>query len=81
MPLYYSCVPLPRDRVSDLLDSCSPTFDNLINGQVNLRDAIRRQIDFETGGKKYKLAQNPAVLLVRYVCTFNTPISLSLIFT
>jgi len=39
----------------------------MINGQVNLRDAIRRQIDFEIGGKTYKLVQKPAVLLVRYI--------------
>ena len=41
----------------------------MLNGQVNLRDAIRRQIDFETGGKSYKLVENPAVLIVRYVTT------------
>lgn len=39
----------------------------MVNGQINLRDAIRRQIDFEVGGKSYKLSQNPAVLIVRYV--------------
>jgi len=48
-------------------DSSAPTFANMINGQINLRDAIRRQIDFEVGGKKYKLTENPAVLIVRYV--------------
>ena len=48
-------------------DSSAPTFSNLINGQINLRDAIRRQIDFEVGGKKYNLSENPAVLIVRYV--------------
>lgn len=46
-------------------DSCSPTFANLVNGQANLRDAIRREIDFETGGKSYRLSENPAVLIVR----------------
>ena len=39
----------------------------MLNGQVNLRDAIRRQIDFETGGKSYKLIEHPAVLIVRCV--------------
>ena len=48
-------------------DSSAPTFANMISGQVNLRDAILRQIDFESGGKKYKLSENPAVLLVRFV--------------
>lgn len=37
----------------------------MIQGQVNLRDAIRRQIDFESGGKSYKLVEKPAVLIVR----------------
>jgi malate synthase len=46
-------------------DSNSPTWSNLILGQVNLRDAIRRQIDFEVNSKAYKLNDNPAVLLVR----------------
>jgi len=48
-------------------DSSAPTFVNLVNGQINLRDAIKRQIDFETGGKQYKLNENPAVLIVRSV--------------
>lgn len=38
----------------------------MINGQVNLRDAIKRQIDFESGGKSYKLIEHPATLIVRY---------------
>lgn len=46
-------------------DSNSPTWNNMVNGQVNLYDAIRRQIDFELNGKQYKLPENPAVLLVR----------------
>jgi len=37
----------------------------MLNGQVNLRDAIRRQIDFETGGKSYKLSEKHAALIVR----------------
>ncbi|KLO18338.1 malate synthase [Schizopora paradoxa] len=51
--------------MADFEDSCSPTFANLVNGQANLRDAIRREIDFETGGKSYRLSENPAVLIVR----------------
>jgi malate synthase len=50
-----------------MLDSNSPTWNNMVNGQVNLYDAIRRQIDFELNGKQYKLSENPAVLLVRSV--------------
>jgi malate synthase len=37
----------------------------MLEGQVNLRDAIRRQIDFESNGKQYKLSPNPAALIVR----------------
>ncbi|VDB95200.1 unnamed protein product [Peniophora sp. CBMAI 1063] len=51
--------------MADFEDATSPTFKALIEGQVNLHDAIRRQIDFEAGGKSYKLSENPAVLIVR----------------
>jgi len=51
--------------MADFEDATSPTFYNLVNGQVNLRDANRRQIDFEQGGKSYKLGENIATLLVR----------------
>ncbi|KAI0916424.1 hypothetical protein AcW1_008847 [Taiwanofungus camphoratus] len=51
--------------MADFEDANSPTFANMLNGQVNLRDAIRRKIDFETGGKAYKLSEKPAVLIVR----------------
>ncbi|WVR03111.1 malate synthase A [Kwoniella sp. DSM 27419] len=51
--------------MTDFEDSNSPTWSNMVLGQVNLYDAIRRQIDFETNGKQYKLSENPAVLLVR----------------
>ncbi|EIW63256.1 malate synthase [Trametes versicolor FP-101664 SS1] len=51
--------------MADFEDANSPTLANMLNGQVNLRDAIRRQIDFESGGKSYKLKENPAVLIVR----------------
>ncbi|KAI0630414.1 malate synthase [Trametes polyzona] len=51
--------------MADFEDANSPTFANMLNGQVNLRDAIRRQIDFESNGKAYKLKENPAVLIVR----------------
>ena len=46
-------------------DASSPTFKAMVEGQVNLRDAIRREIDFESNGKQYKLSPNPAVLIVR----------------
>jgi malate synthase len=41
---------------------------NNLDGQVNLRDAIRRQIAFKDAktGKEYKLNEKTATLLVRY---------------
>jgi malate synthase len=52
--------------MADFEDANSPTSRNMIEGQKNLRDAIRREIAF-TGpeGKQYKLNEKTAVLLVR----------------
>ncbi|PGH28623.1 malate synthase, glyoxysomal [[Emmonsia] crescens] len=41
--------------MADFEDSTAPTWENMVNGQVNLYDAIRRQVDFKQGGKEYKL--------------------------
>ncbi|TCP70033.1 malate synthase A [Baia soyae] len=52
--------------MADLEDSNSPNWENCIQGQINLRDAIRHQIDFVNEvGREYKLKEKPAVLLVR----------------
>ena len=53
--------------MADFEDSTTPTWENVIEGQMNLRDAVRRTITFEdkTTGKSYKLNENPAVLFVR----------------
>ena len=52
--------------MADCEDSLAPTWENVIAGQANLRDAIARQIDFETPeGKAYRLSDTPAVLIVR----------------
>lgn len=51
--------------MTDFEDSNTPNWPNQIQGQINLRDAIRRQIDFEAGGKQYKLNAKTATLLVR----------------
>ena len=52
--------------MADLEDANSPTWSNVLEGQVNLADAVRRQISF-TGpeGKQYTLNAQTAVLLVR----------------
>jgi malate synthase len=56
-----------RCFMADFEDSCSPTWDNIIRGQVNLADAIRRTISFEDGatGKIYRLNERTATLIVR----------------
>ncbi|NKX52875.1 malate synthase A, partial [Arthrobacter deserti] len=42
--------------LADMEDSSTPCWGNVINGQLNLRDALDRQIDFTTpAGKEYKL--------------------------
>jgi malate synthase len=52
--------------MADFEDSTSPTWKNVLDGQSNLYDAVRREIDFETpDGKNYKLNEEVAVLMVR----------------
>jgi malate synthase len=52
--------------MADFEDANSPTWANMIEGQINLRDAIRRTITFTNpDGKKYQLKEKLAVLLVR----------------
>jgi malate synthase len=52
--------------MADFEDSTSPTWRNVIEGQVNLRDAIRREISFASPeGKQYKLNEKTATLFVR----------------
>jgi malate synthase len=56
-----------RVFMADFEDSTTPTWANLVEGQLNLRDAIRRTITFDdaTNGKHYKLNEKTAVLFVR----------------
>ena len=52
--------------MADFEDSSSPTWDNQIDGQVNLRDANAGTISLDTPeGKQYRLNDKPAVLMVR----------------
>ncbi len=53
--------------MADLEDSLAPSWDNVVRGQQNLFDAVRRTITFEdeTTGKRYRLADKIATLLVR----------------
>ena len=52
--------------MADFEDANSPTGRNVIDGQINLHDAIRREIGFTSPeGKTYQLNEKTAVLLVR----------------
>jgi malate synthase len=52
--------------MADFEDATSPTWENLLDGHVNLRDAVRRSIAFTSPeGKAYKLNPTTATLLVR----------------
>jgi malate synthase len=51
--------------MTDFEDSNSPNWFNQIQGQINVRDAIRRTISFEQAGKHYRLNDKVATLLVR----------------
>ena len=51
--------------MADFEDANSPTWENCIQGQLNLIDAVRRTISLDTGAKQYKLNDQTATLLVR----------------
>jgi malate synthase len=54
-----------RTFMADFEDANAPTWSNLIDGQVNLVDAVRREIALTENGKTYELGAEPATLLVR----------------
>jgi malate synthase len=51
--------------MADFEDATSPTWKNLLEGQANLFDAVRRTISFEAKDKQYKLNEQTATLMVR----------------
>ncbi len=51
--------------MADFEDANCPTWHNMIDGQINLRDAVRRTITLDAGGKSYRLNDETAVLLPR----------------
>ena len=53
--------------MTDFEDSLTPTFENLMQGQLNIKDAVNKKIDFidKKSGKEYKLNNKTAVLIVR----------------
>ncbi|WP_029268179.1 malate synthase A [Virgibacillus alimentarius] len=78
-----------KTYMADFEDATSPSWENIMNGQINLKDAIRKQIDFQAENQKmYQLNDDPAVLIVRprgwhlyekNITVNNKPISASLI--
>lgn len=55
-----------RVFMADCEDSLTPTWENVIQGQINLRDAVNRSIEFTApNGKHYRLNDKTAVLIVR----------------
>jgi malate synthase len=52
--------------MADFEDANSPTWENTIQGQINLRDAIRRTIAYSSPeGKSYALGERVAVIIAR----------------
>jgi malate synthase len=54
-----------RVFMADFEDANSPTWENVVQGQVNVRDAIRREIALDTGEKRYRLNDEIATLMIR----------------
>jgi malate synthase len=51
--------------MADFEDANCPTWENMIDGQINLREANLRTISLEQNGKHYRLNDNTAVLIPR----------------
>ncbi|MFJ9606216.1 malate synthase A [Kitasatospora sp. NPDC101176] len=52
--------------LADFEDATSPTWHNLVSGQLNLIDAIERRIDETTpDGRRYRIGDTPATIVVR----------------
>ncbi len=52
--------------MADFEDANTPTWENMVEGQINLVDAIRRTISFANpDGRTYQLDERTATLLVR----------------
>jgi malate synthase len=74
--------------MADLEDSLSPTWDNVIEGQRNLKEAVRKTLSFDSPeGKSYRLKDKIATLIVRprgwhlledHVTVNGAPVSASL---
>jgi malate synthase len=54
-----------RVFMADYEDACSPKWENIVEGQRNVTDAVRREISLETAAKTYRLNDEVATLLIR----------------
>jgi malate synthase len=54
-----------RVFMADYEDACSPKWENVVDGQRNVTDAVRRDISLETPDKSYRLNDDIATLLIR----------------
>src|SRR4029077_4205736 len=54
-----------RVFMADYEDACSPTWANVVEGQRNVSDAVRREISLRTPDKTYRLNDEVATLLIR----------------
>src|SRR5206468_2272579 len=54
-----------RIFMADYEDACSPKWENVVEGQRNVTDAVRRDISLETPDKTYRLNEEIATLLIR----------------
>src|SRR5688572_11364039 len=51
--------------MADFEDANCPTWENMLEGQANIMDAVRRTITFEQSGKQYRLNEKTAVVIPR----------------
>jgi malate synthase len=51
--------------MADFEDASSPTWENVVRGHENVRDAVRGELSLDTPGKSYRLNDEIATLLVR----------------
>jgi malate synthase len=75
--------------LADFEDATSPTWDNIIGGQLNLLDAITGKLDFVTPeGKHYRVGDEPATIVVRprgwhlpedHITVDGTPVAAALV--
>ena len=54
-----------RVFMADYEDANSPTWANVVEGQRNVRDAVRREIELDTAEKSYRLNEETATLINR----------------